>query len=204
MVNWTQSRFLPRKIMCCILDFLLLTKPLPSFLLRNVARCSYVTLQGTELSILTSHSVFSKMCSKGNKPGIPPRSVLYIALCDRQQGVLYTFSCGRKYSCSVAWTKVRYFKDNFLNVFFFKLEVPQFLFSIFFSWFLFCFATACHVVQTGFWVLCSWAGCTSQVLGFGGIPTLCHCHSWWQPGEIMISQHTLFLRLSVQRSVYFR
>lgn len=104
--------------MYCILDFLLLTKPLPSFLLRNVARCSYVTLQGTELSILTSHSVFSKMCSKGNKPGIPPRSVLYIALCDRQQGVLYTFSCGRKYSCSVAWTKVRYFKDNFLNVFF--------------------------------------------------------------------------------------
>lgn len=49
--------------MCHILDFLLLTKPLPSFLLRNVAGCSYVTLQGTELSILTSHSVFSKMAT---------------------------------------------------------------------------------------------------------------------------------------------
>lgn len=79
-----------------------LTKPLPSFLLRNVAGCSYVTLQGNELSILTSPSVFSKMCSKGNRPGIPPRYVLFIALCDRQQGGRYTFSCGRKYSFSAA------------------------------------------------------------------------------------------------------
>lgn len=163
--------------MCRILDFLLLTKPLPSFLLRNVAGCSYVTLQGTELSILTSHSVFSKMCSKGNKPGIPPRYVLFIALCDRQQGVLYTFSCGRKYSCSVAWTKVRYFKDNFLNVFFFKLEVPQFLFSNFFL--DFCSVLQQHVMYSrlasGSCV--AGAGCTSQVLGFSDTPTLCHCHS---------------------------
>lgn len=131
--------------MCRILDFLLLTKPLPSFLLRNVAGCSYVTLQGTELSILTSHSVFSKMCSKGNKPGIPPRYVLFIALCDRQQGVLYTFSCGRKYSCSVAWTKVRYFKDNFFKCFFFLSWKSHNSFSpIFFLIFvLFCNSMSC-------------------------------------------------------------
>lgn len=83
-----------KKIMCRILDSFLLTKPFPSFLLRKVAGCSYVTLPGTELSIPISHSVFSKMCSKGNKPGIPPRYVVFIALCDWQQGVLYTFHAG--------------------------------------------------------------------------------------------------------------
>jgi hypothetical protein len=37
-----------------------------------------VTLNDTELPILTLPSIFSKMCSKGNKPGIPQCYVLFI------------------------------------------------------------------------------------------------------------------------------